>query len=121
MPLNRYGSVRMLQLIDYYKILHVDPEAHADVVKAAYRVLARLYHPDVEGGSTEKMIALNNAWAVISDESMRAAYDRSRAALQPAQTPAPSSSRDSVRTATRTGPANPAIRSSALDFGRYQV
>src|SRR3954451_7572554 len=118
MPLNRYGSVRMLQLIDYYKILHVDPEAHADVVKAAYRVLARLYHPDVEGGSNARMIALNNAWAVISDESMRAAYDRSRAALQPRSTSQPQSyTRDATRTTTSAAPANPTIRSSILDFG----
>jgi curved DNA-binding protein CbpA len=115
----------MLQLIDYYKVLQVDPGAHPDVVRAAYRVLARIHHPDVEGGSSEKMIALNNAWAVISDEKMRAAYDRSRAALAPrtgpgsASTPGPT-----VRTQTVGAPGSPTsaptIRSSILDFGRYQ-
>ncbi len=107
-----------MQLIDYYKILQVDPEAHPDVVRAAYRVLARVYHPDVEGGSSERMVALNNAWSVISDEAMRAAYDRSRAALAPrAPAPGPSHAREPVRTSAAPAPT---IRSSILDFGRYQ-
>src|SRR3989304_2029900 len=32
---------------DHYKVLQVDPEAEAEVVQAAYRRLARKYHPDV--------------------------------------------------------------------------
>jgi len=108
----------MLQLIDYYKILQVDPGAHPEVVRAAYRVLARVYHPDIGGGSAEKMIALNNAWAVISDQAMRSAYDRSRAALAPrAAAPAPTYAREAAH-ASR--PSAPTIRSTILDFGRYQ-
>src|SRR3954469_4435065 len=110
----------MLQLIDYYKILQVDPEAHLDVARAAYRVLARMYPPDVETGSAEKMVALNNAWAVISDEKMRAAYDRSRAALgrhSPGAPAKPSYTRDPVRPPSANAPT---IRSTTLDFGRYQ-
>jgi curved DNA-binding protein len=107
----------MLQLIDYYKILQVHPEAHIDVVRAAYRVLARVYHPDVDGGSAEKMVALNNAWAVISDETMRAAYDRSRAALEPRATPQTTYGREPARAAAS---ATPTMRSTVLDFGRYQ-
>ena len=108
----------MLQLIDYYKILQVDPGAHPDVVRAAYRVLARVYHPDMAGGSAEKMIALNNAWAVISDEEMRSAYDRSRAALAPrGSVTAPTYSREAVHVSR---PSTPTIRSTVLDFGRYQ-
>jgi curved DNA-binding protein CbpA len=108
----------MLQLIDYYKILQVDPEAHPDVVRAAYRVLARVYHPDVEGGSAERMVALNNAWSIISDEITRAAYDRSRAALAPrSNAPTPVPTRDPVRSSAAPSPT---MRSSVLDFGRYQ-
>ena len=108
----------MLQLIDYYKILQVDPAAHPEVVRAAYRVLARVYHPDLEGGSGEKMVQLNNAWAIMSDPTMRSAYDRSRAALAPRAAPQPQSyAHQSARAAT---PAAPTIRSSILDFGRYQ-
>ena len=32
---------------DLYKILQVDPEADAEVIEAAYRRLARRYHPDI--------------------------------------------------------------------------
>lgn len=112
----------MLQLIDYYKILQVDPGAHPDVVRAAYRVLARLYHPDMEGGSAEKMIALNNAWAVISDDAMRANYDKSRAALAPRATPSqPSYSTTPARAPAAAAPSGtPTMRSTILDFGRYQ-
>ena len=118
----------MFPQIDFYKILQVDEKAHPDVVRAAYRVLARAYHPDVEGGSVEKMVALNNAWAVISDENKRAAYDQTRAGFTGRDAPE-ASARESVHVAsppasaprtrgrTRSAQANP---STVLDFGRYQ-
>jgi curved DNA-binding protein CbpA len=62
---------------DLYKILQVDPSAGADVIRAAYRVLAAKHHPDV-GGSAEEMARLNAAWNVLSDRAKRAAYDRER-------------------------------------------
>ncbi|NLD43706.1 MAG: J domain-containing protein, partial [Chloroflexi bacterium] len=31
----------------YYRILQVDPQAEPEVIEAAYRRLARMYHPDV--------------------------------------------------------------------------
>jgi curved DNA-binding protein CbpA len=36
--------------IDPYKILQVDSEAEDEVIQAAYRRLARKYHPDVNPG-----------------------------------------------------------------------
>jgi len=30
---------------DYYEVLQVSPRAEADVIRAAYRTLARKYHP----------------------------------------------------------------------------
>ena len=33
--------------IDPYKVLQVDPEAEDEVIQAAYRRLARKYHPDL--------------------------------------------------------------------------
>ena len=35
---------------DPYKILQVDPEAEDEVIAAAYRRLARKYHPDTATG-----------------------------------------------------------------------
>jgi curved DNA-binding protein CbpA len=66
---------------DPYKVLQVDPEAEDEVISAAYRRLARKYHPDVATGedSAARMLAINAAWAVIGDPARRAAYDRERA------------------------------------------
>ncbi len=66
---------------DPYKVLQVDPEAEDEVIAAAYRRLARKYHPDVGGGSeaAERMIALNAAWELIGEPARRAAFDRERA------------------------------------------
>ena len=63
---------------DYYEVLQVHPRAESEVVRAAYRVLARKYHPD-HGGDPRRMIALNDAWDVLGDPARRAEYDASRA------------------------------------------
>lgn len=66
---------------DPYKVLQVDPEAEDEVIVAAYRRLARKYHPDVAAGpeAAARMSALNAAWEVIGEPTRRAAYDRQRA------------------------------------------
>ena len=69
--------------IDPYKTLQVDPEAEDEVIAAAYRRLARKYHPDASGGgdpsAAAKMAALNAAWERIGDPARRAAFDKDRA------------------------------------------
>ena len=67
---------------DLYEILHLHPSAHPDVIQAAYRRLALLYHPDKNPlpEATDMMAAVNHAYAVLSDPEKRAEYDRSRAA-----------------------------------------
>ncbi|MHB8960946.1 MAG: DnaJ domain-containing protein [Candidatus Limnocylindrales bacterium] len=49
-------------------------------MEAAYRRLARKYHPDVsrDPESHEKMIAINKAWEQLRDPTKRAAVDRAR-------------------------------------------
>jgi len=67
---------------DLYRVLQVDPQAETEVVEAAYRRLARKYHPDtreVAGNTTPRMQELNGAWAVLRDPERRADYDRTRA------------------------------------------
>jgi molecular chaperone DnaJ len=66
---------------DPYKTLQVDPEAEDEVIAAAYRRLARKYHPDVAGGdeAAARMAAINAAWEVVGDPVRRAAFDRQRA------------------------------------------
>lgn len=67
---------------DLYEILHLHPSAHPDVIQAAYRRLALLYHPDKNPSpeATEMMAAVNRAYAVLSDPEKRAEYDRTRSA-----------------------------------------
>jgi len=63
---------------DYYEILGVQRNASAEELKSAFRKLARQYHPDVnkEADAEERFKEINEAYAVLSDDEKRAAYDR---------------------------------------------
>ncbi len=65
---------------DYYQTLQVDPRAEQEVIHAAFRSLAKKYHPDVYQGPDrdERMRAVNTAHDVLGDPTKRAAYDRER-------------------------------------------
>jgi hypothetical protein len=98
---------------NYYRVLHVQPDAPAEVVKAAYRVLISRHHPD-QGGDHELTVLLNEAWAVLGDPVKRAAYDakRARAGVRPRTgaearaepRPTRRASSDSARTPTNSCP-----------------
>ena len=63
----------------YYEILGVERGASQDDIKKAYRRLAMKYHPDRNPGdktAEEKFKQIGEAYAVLSDEQKRAAYDR---------------------------------------------
>lgn len=64
---------------NFYRRLHVEPDAPIEVIRASYRVLIALHHPDT-GGDHEQATRLNEAWAVLGDPARRAAYDAKRAA-----------------------------------------
>ena len=105
---------------DPYKILQVDPEAEHEVVAAAYRRLARKYHPDTAIGaeSIGRMEAINAAWEVLGDPKRRAAHDRQRA-LQAAASRSGAATSPAGATAgpTPSAPAS-AGASPAPDAGR---
>jgi len=63
---------------DYYDTLGVARDANKEDIKRAYRRLARKYHPDVnrEPGAEEKFKDINRAYEVLSEDEMRARYDR---------------------------------------------
>jgi curved DNA-binding protein len=70
-----------MEFKDYYETLGVKPDANEAQIKAAYRKLARKYHPDVskEAGAEEKFKSVNEAYEVLRDQEKRAAYDNLRA------------------------------------------
>ena len=78
--------------IDPYKILQVDSEAEDEVIQAAYRRLARKYHPDLATTSdaASRMAAINAAWELIGEPAKRQAFDRKREVLKTAPAPTPS-------------------------------
>ena len=71
---------------DYYETLGVGRGADDAAIKAAYRRLAKEYHPDRKGGCKEheaKFKAINEAYDCLKDPQKRAAYDRfGKAAFQ---------------------------------------
>lgn len=67
-----------MDFIDYYKILEIDKKASDKEVKAAYRKLARKYHPDLNPKNLEaekKFKEINEANEVLSDPEKRKKYD----------------------------------------------
>ena len=64
---------------DYYKILGLPKTATEKEIKAAYRSLARKYHPDVNSGdkgAEEKFKDVGEAYDVLSDADKRSKYDQ---------------------------------------------
>lgn len=64
-----------------YSVLQVDPGADQEVLRAAYRVLARRFHPDVAepAEAHRRMVSLNRAWELVSDPIRRRTTDRALA------------------------------------------
>jgi curved DNA-binding protein len=69
-----------MEFKDYYQILGVDADADDKVIKAAYRKLARKYHPDVssEEDAEQRFKELSEAYEVLRDKDKRAEYDMIR-------------------------------------------
>jgi DnaJ-class molecular chaperone len=64
---------------DYYKILGVSKGASAKEIKAAFRKLARKFHPDVNPGDAKaeaRFKEINEANEVLSDPEKRTRYDQ---------------------------------------------
>lgn len=62
---------------NFYEILHVGQNAPVEVIKAAYKGLANIYHPDKYKGAdaNEKMNQIRQAYETLSDEHKRKAYN----------------------------------------------
>lgn len=68
-------------MIDHYTVLGVPRDASEALISAAYRALAKAFHPDVfsidRSFASERLRDIVSAHEVLSDPVMRASYDRS--------------------------------------------
>ena len=64
---------------DYYQILQVDFNADKAEIESSYRRLSKQYHPDISNlpQSQEMMSRINIAYATLSDNAKRQAYNKS--------------------------------------------
>ena len=112
----------MLTVADPYRVLQVLPDAEPEVIQAAYRALARKYHPDM-GGSEMHMAMLNAAWETLRDQRERARYDLSRRTAADEKTTSVRPNETDERTPAPTPSPRPtsarARSGTILDFGRY--
>jgi curved DNA-binding protein CbpA len=105
---------------DPYRILQVQPEADPDVVRAAYRVLARKLHPDgavgtaLDEAAERRMADLNWAYSVVRDPVQRARWESDRR-----RAPPPTAAEAATHGAPR-GPLDADGAEARLDFGRYE-
>jgi len=60
----------------FYALLGIPPDADLEMVRTAYRALARRYHPDAgEGSSPERFREVVDAYETLSDPERRRIYD----------------------------------------------
>lgn len=105
---------------DPYEVLQVHRRAEPEVIRAAYRALARKYHPDF-GGEPARMAEITGAWAALSNAERRAAYDAESAeAFSRRSTDRKGTAPASRQAASVDGRAPiPFGSGTVIDFGRY--
>ncbi len=72
-----------LDLLDYYTLLGVEPDAEVDEIKRAFKDFARRYHPDRFAGDDDKLARStqiyrrgSEAYQILTSPVSRRAYDR---------------------------------------------
>jgi curved DNA-binding protein CbpA len=108
-------------MIDHYSVLQVHRGAEPEVIRAAYRALARKHHPDF-GGEQVRMVAINEAWRILSDVDLRQAYDKDLAksfTRRVTDRKAPAPIAGFAPAAVRNGPLATRDSGTVIDFGRY--
>lgn len=106
-------------MTDPYEILQVHRKAEPEVIRAAYRALARKHHPDF-GGEPARMVAITQAYAILGHTERRAAHDAQAVRTHTRR----ATDRNSAAPARASGIADRrgqdrAATGSVIDFGRY--
>jgi len=79
---------RIVEELDYYQLLHIDPSATAQQIRSAYHECSRSFHPDAHRQTDSELrrsveqIAkrVTEAYSVLRHPERRRAYDRQLAA-----------------------------------------
>ncbi len=110
---NNVGA-QMASFVDYYRTLGVHRHAEQAVIEAAYRALARRYHPDLNPGdqsANARLRRINDAYVELSDPAKRRAYDlmwdAHHAAASPPPKPPTSGTQQSTKTKSPQSPPPP--------------
>ena len=99
-----------------YAILGVSPDSDDGAITAAYRALARRYHPDLAGeAATRRMMRLNAAFERVRTPERRAVYDRELGRTGGVERPA----RPEPDGTGAAGPPPGRPSGSVLGFGRH--
>jgi curved DNA-binding protein CbpA len=113
---------------DAYGVLQITPNAEDYVLEAAFRALARHFHPDGATPDETRMAEINRAYDLVRTPERRKRYDRlHRRPMGPGLVPQPSSTYQAFGgrvpppsdgpSGLRAGEADPATMT--IDFGRY--
>jgi curved DNA-binding protein CbpA len=112
----------MPEASDAYRALQVDPSAEPSVIEAAFRALARLYHPDGSRPDAARMARINAAYRILRDPELRRQYDHTHAStLQPVRMAVdrgPTEERGPMSRRAATGDGSPVLRHDA-DYLRW--
>lgn len=109
-----------------YEVLEIPRRASMSVVRAAYMQMARVNHPDANGGSAEaaeRMVRVNRAYRVLSNPERRRAYNahmrrEHRRSVFREQREAVDEVYDPVYGYTQAAPPPPAEKRAAIHDGR---
>ena len=95
---------------DFYEIFGVPSSASQEEIKAAHRELVKRYHPDIysteddKARATERLQAINEAYAVLGNAERRKEYDDSRVEPPRRAEPAAQERPAQVRRGRRSAP-----------------
>ena len=108
----------VLRNMDFYQVLGLTHTADAAAIRAAYRNLAKRYHPDVSElpDAHARFIAITEAYEVLGDPIARERYDRTRASPSPKR----ASAATEARYARETQARQQAARAKAEEYVRMR-